>query len=146
MKVFFDTSSLFKLYHQETDSGDVESIFTDYKVTDVFLSELCKVEFLSPVWKKVRVQEITGWQANKIIDSFEQDFGLYTFIQIDSILITQARRLLMKYSPQGLRTLDSIQLSTAVLLINQADLFQSADKLLKSLMNSESLPTERPVY
>lgn len=52
MKVFLDTSSLFKLYHQEADSNIIESIFTDYKVTDVFLSEISKIEFASTVWKK----------------------------------------------------------------------------------------------
>lgn len=144
MKVFFDTSSLFKLYHQEMDSGEIETLFTDHKVTDVFLSELCKVEFMSTVWKKVRVQDITGWQANVIIESFEQDFGRYTFVQIDNILIEQARGLLVKYGAQGLRTLGSIQLSTAVLIRNKADLFKSFDKLLKSFMDLESLPTEKP--
>ncbi len=36
MKAFLDTSSLFKLYHKEVDSGIIESVFTEFKVTDVF--------------------------------------------------------------------------------------------------------------
>lgn len=146
MKVFFDTSSLFKLYHQEAGSEDVEKIFTQYTITDVFLSELSKVEFLSTVWKKARMQEITEYQATAISKAFEHDFSKYTFIPVDSLLIHQAQNLLMKYGQHGLRSLDSIQLSTAVLLRNQAVFFQSADKLLKSFMNLEALPVEMPVF
>ena len=75
MKVFLDTSFLFKLYHQEAGSDIVESVFTGYKVTDVFLSELSKVEFASTVWKKVRKQDITELQAKAITEAFEQDFS-----------------------------------------------------------------------
>lgn len=131
MKVFLDTSSLFKLYHQEVDSGIIESVFTQHKVTDVFLSELSKIEFASTVWKKVRKQDISEEQANAVITAFEEDYSKYTFVQIDNIVIEQARSLIMKNGSQGLRTLDSIQLSTAVMLQGHADLFLSSDKLLQ---------------
>ena len=83
--MFLDTSSLFKLYHQEGGSSDIESVFTDYKVTDVFLSELSKIEFTSTVWKKVRKQDITELQAKAIAEAFEEDYSKYTFVQIDNI-------------------------------------------------------------
>jgi predicted nucleic acid-binding protein len=146
MKAFLDTSSLFKLYHQEMDSGIIESVFTDHKVTDVFLSELSKIEFASTVWKKVRKQDITELQAKAIIEAFETDFSKYIFVQIDSIIIEQAKSLITKYGKQGLRTLDSIQLSAAVMLERQADLFISSDKLLDSFFKEESLPTESPSH
>lgn len=132
MKVFLDTSSLFKLYHRELDSDIIESVFTNYKVTEVFLSELSKIEFASTVWKKVRIQDITELQAKAITEAFEVDFSKYTFVQIDNIIIEQAKSLVIKYVRLGLRTLDSIQLSTAVLIKSQADLFVSSDKLLNS--------------
>jgi len=75
---------------------------------------------------------------------FESDFEKYTFIAADSFIIEQARKLVSKYGIQGLRTLDSIQLSTAIALLQQADIFFSADKLLKSLFAAEGLPTEMP--
>ena len=144
MKLFLDTSSLFKLYHQEADSANVESLFTDYTISAVFLSEVAKIEFSSTVWKKVRTQEINVSQAHAIIEAFEKDFDKYLFIQIDAIIIEQARIMLTKYGMQGLRTLDSIQLSTAVLVNNQADLFVSIDSLLDSFFQQENLPTQRP--
>jgi predicted nucleic acid-binding protein len=49
MKIFLDTSLLFKLYHQEADTAELEQIFALGNVTHVFLSELTKVEFASTV-------------------------------------------------------------------------------------------------
>ena len=141
MKVFLDTSSLFKLYHDEEDSDIIESVFRNNKVTDVFLSELSKIEFASTVWKKVRIRDIQETQAKIMIDAFEDDLSKYTFIQIDNIIVEQARNLINKYGKNGLRALDSIQLSTAVMLTKKVDLFISTDKLLDSFFETESLPT-----
>lgn len=145
MKLFLDTSSLFKLYHQEADSAIVERLFIDYRITGVFLSELTKVEFVSSVWKKVRVNEISEVQASALIKAFENDFGKYQFVQLDSLIIEDARNLLSKYGALGLRTLDSLQLSAAILLKGQVALFKTSDHLLETCLKLESLPTERPV-
>ncbi|MDX2072690.1 MAG: hypothetical protein SFV55_29920 [Haliscomenobacter sp.] len=75
---------------------------------------------------------------------FTNDFEKYAFISTDSLVLEQARNLVSKYGLQGLRTLDSIQLATAVLLSHQADLFLTADKLLKSFMQGEGLLVEAP--
>jgi uncharacterized protein len=56
MKIFLDTSSLFKLYHKEDGTEIIEQVFNDNKITAVFLSEIAKIEFASTVWKKVRMQ------------------------------------------------------------------------------------------
>ena len=44
MKIFLDTSSLCKLYHREPDSAIIEQIFSLVTVTEVYLSEIAKVE------------------------------------------------------------------------------------------------------
>lgn len=72
---------------------------------------------------------------------FEADFKKYSFVVIDSIIIEKARLLASKYGIQGLRTLDSIQLSASVSLFQHVDMFFLADKLLKSLFEAEGLPT-----
>jgi len=130
MNIFLDTSSLFKLYHRETDTERIERFFTDHTIKTVFLSEIAKIEFASTIWKKVRAQQINETQARTILASFESDFNRYTFFQTDNIVIENARHLIEKYGRQGLRTLDSIQLSSAVLLKYQADVFLTTDKLL----------------
>jgi predicted nucleic acid-binding protein len=134
MKIFLDTSSLFKLYHREEGTSELEQVFSKAKVTTVFLSEISKIEFSSTIWKKVRTKEIAELDAQKTLSLFESDFGKYAFITIDSLLIEQANILISKYGKKGLRTLDSIQLSTAVSLFQKADIFFTADHQLQSFL------------
>jgi len=142
MKIFLDTSSLFKLYHREEDTAALEQIFLTGKITNVFLSEISKIEFTSTVWKKVRMKEITALEAKTTLNLFESDFEKYTFVPADSFVVEQARLLTSKYGIEGLRTLDSIQLSTSVKLFQQADIFFTSDNLLKSFFVAEGLPVE----
>jgi len=142
MKIFIDTSSLFKLYHREADTEIIEQIFSQLLVTEVYLSEISKVEFASSVWKKVRTKEITSLEATTTLQLFERDSSKYTFIATDSMIIEQARKLTIKYGLNGLRTLDSIQLSSAISLSKEVEFFVTSDNLLKSLLNQEGLQTE----
>ena len=144
MKIFLDTSSLFKLYHREVDTVLIEQIFSQVTVTIVYLSEITKVEFTSSVWKKVRTKEITELDAIKTLQLFERDSAKYTFLATDSIILEKARILTTKYGLKGLRTLDSIQLSTAISLRAEVGLFVTSDNLLKSLFRDEGLQTEMP--
>ena len=119
MRIYIDTSSLFKLYHKETDSTTIENLFSTNNITSVFLSEITKIEFASTIWKKVRKEEITANEAIITLALFEADFEKYSFVAVDSFLVEQARKLVSKYGTNGLRTLDSIQLATAISLIQQ---------------------------
>ncbi|MVN21952.1 type II toxin-antitoxin system VapC family toxin [Mucilaginibacter arboris] len=145
-EVFLDTSSLVKLYHREDDTAIVETIFKEFAVKTVFLSELTKIEFTSTIWKKVRVQQIGELTAKEIIVNFESDISKFTFIPIHTAIVEQARNLINRYGINGLRTLDSLQLSTAIYLKNQANLFVTSDKLLNSFFVNESLPTYNPLF
>ena len=123
MKIFLDTSSLFKLYHQEEGTEELENLFSQTKITHIYLSELAKVEFTSTIWKKVRTKEITTEQAKITLELFENDLAKYNFVATDSLILEQARNLVTKYGIEGLRTLDGIQLSTCIILTKQVDVF-----------------------
>lgn len=144
MKIFLDTSALFKLYHQETGTEALENVFLEAKITHIYLSEISKVEFTSTIWKKVRTKEINSEQAKVTAELFESDFEKYNFISTDSLLIEQARNLTTKYGIDGLRTLDSIQLATCKRLENHVDIFFTADNLLNYLIEKEGLITQLP--
>ena len=144
MKIFLDTSSLFKLYHKEADTAELENLFSKIEITTIFLSEISKLEFASTIWKKVRAKEITELEAQTTLNFFESDFGKYNFIATDSSIIEQAKALILKYGNLGLRTLDGIQLSTSVSIIQLSDIFLTSDKLLKSFFEAEGLPTVLP--
>lgn len=139
MKIFLDTSSLFKLYHQESGTEELEELFLRNKITHIYLSEITIVEFTSTVWKKVRTKDITADQATKTLLLFDSDLKKYNFVSTDSLILEQARNLSTKYGIEGLRTLDSIQLSTCVTLSKHVDSFFTADKLLNTLMKAEGL-------
>jgi len=140
MKLFLDTSSLFKLYHKEADSNLVEELFSYDQIKKVFVSELAKIEFASSVWKKLRNREIGALETNSLLRAFEKDYPKYSFVLIDSAIVEQAKQLFTKYGELGLRTFDSIQLATAIKLKGQADLFKTADHLLDSFFKAEFLP------
>ena len=103
MKIFINTCALFKLYHTETGTQQIEKIFTENTISKVFLSELTKIEFSSTLWKKVRTKEITEFQAKQLISIFEKDITIYDVVSIDSLIIERAVRLLTKYGKSGLR-------------------------------------------
>ena len=141
MKIYLDTSSLFKLYHNEAGTAILDSFFIDNKITTVYLSELAKTEFTSAIWKKVRKNELDEINALEILELFETDFKKYTFITIDSLIKEQARMLLSKYGKHGLRTLDSIQLSTCLEVKANTDKYFTADMLLSNIFELEGLTT-----
>ncbi|WP_018620478.1 type II toxin-antitoxin system VapC family toxin [Spirosoma luteum] len=105
---------------------------------------MTKVEFASTFWKKVRTKEVTELEAQTTLALFESDFAKYTFISLDSIIVEQARILLLTHGKKSLRTLGAIQLSTALSLVQKGNLFLTADKLLQSLFDIEGLPTQLP--
>ena len=144
IKIFLDTSSLFKLYHHEIGTGELENVLLKFRITHIYLSEITKVEFTSALWKKVRTNEIYSEQAVITSKLFESDFEKYNFISTDSLILEQARNLTIKYGKEGLRTLDSIQLSTCKVIENQNDIFITADKLLSFLIEKEGLNTRLP--
>lgn len=141
MKAFLDTSSVLKLYHQENDSTVVMDIISK-TVDEIYLSEIAMLEFRSAFWRKVREKALTMNVAEEAIAFFQNDYGNFRWIALNSAVIESAKNLLMKHGNKGLRTLDSLQLASALALKEEADcIFLTSDTLLKSLMIEEKLNT-----
>lgn len=140
MKVYLDTSSLFKLYQREPDSGTVEEVFKNRSIDDIFISEIAKVEFVSALFKKVRMKETELADAENAIRLFENDLTKYTVVPAQSNLLKTAKDLIVTYGITGLRTLDSIQLASAIEVRDQIDKYFTSDKLLRFLFKKENLP------
>ena len=139
MIIFFDTSSLFKLYHKEDGTDELIQLFSENRVEKIYLSEITKVEFDSVVWKKFRKQEISEEMAHKVINNFENDWKNFIFIHDNKEMKIKAKLLISKYSKEGLRTLDSIQLASALEVKDDTDSNLTADKLLMKLFKLENL-------
>jgi predicted nucleic acid-binding protein len=141
MKIFLDTSALIKLYHQESGTQEIESLFNNFKITAIYLSELAKIEFTATIWKKVRTKEISENTVKITITLFETDFDKFSFISIDSMILEQSRSLFSDCGVHGLITISTIQLSTAISLKTYSDLFTTSDILLKSIFEKEGIKT-----
>ena len=138
MKTFLDSSSLIKLYHQEEGSDFVMKTLSD-RTSEIFLSELTILEFRSAIWKKMRENKIKKNTAIEVIKCFQSDGDNFQWIMLQSDIVESASQLLMKYGNRGLRTLDSLQLASAVTLRDKECIFLTADKLLQTFFNDEML-------
>ena len=140
MKIYLDTSSLFKLYKRETGSEEMEAEISNNNIADVFLSEIIKFEFLALVYKRVRMKDLSVKEAKQIIDLFEYDFRKYLIVPFDNAILNTAEKLISIYGVTGLRTLDSIQLASAIEVKEKIDKYFTSDKLLRFLFEKEKLP------
>ena len=141
MKKFLDTSSLFKRCKNEIGSGEIEKVLLDNNLTGIFLSEITKLEFLSAVFKRVRIKDLSIVEAKQIIEAFEDDTQKYIIVPLNKTILDVARQLIFKYGENGLRTLDALQLSSAIEVRTLVSKYFSSDKLLQSLFQKENLPT-----
>lgn len=139
MKVFLDTSSLIKLYFNEEGTSDLDKIFADNIITEIFVSEITKTEFFSAIYKKLRTKELLPHNADAILDAFAADEHKFKFDLIDRGIISTSQMFIKKYGADGLRSLDAIQLASAYGLRNSIDLAVSHDKLLNTFLLSEKI-------
>jgi len=142
MNVFFDTSSLFKLYHLEDGTDELMNLFKDPGIETIYLAEITKVEFSSVVWKKCRKNEIDENSASKLIERFDKDSAKFSFVPEGQFLRQQALELIGAHWKKGLRTLDSIQLTSALKVKTQIGLFLTSDKLLAEISRIEGFVTQ----
>lgn len=139
MNLFFDTSALFKLYHSESGTKELTAFFSSNFIKAIYLSEITSIEFSSAVWKKCRKKEIKQSSAELLIDKFKIDSEKYNFINQSKSCSNLASVLIGKYWNKGLRTLDSLQLASALTFKSDLDVFITSDILLSEIALSENL-------
>lgn len=138
MNLYFDTSTLFKLYHFEEGTKELIDFFSSAPIDSIYLSDITRIEFCSAVWKKCRKKEITEEIAKLIIEKFDLDSANYSFVNQSDQLIILSKQLIEKHWQLGLRTLDSIQLAS-VLTIKDIDMFFTSDRVLSDIALIEGL-------
>ncbi len=139
MNVFFDTSSLFKLYQKEEGTDSILKLFETNNIRTIYLAEIALIEFNSVVWRKCKMSEIKQEQAEILISKFEMDTDNFTIIPFNEVIRSRARNLISKHWKSGLRTLDSIQLSSVIKVKNNIDYFVCSDKILNQISRLEGI-------
>jgi len=117
MNLFLDTSAVVKLYHHEDGTDNLLNLLKQYS-TDLILtiSDLTKIEFCSALLKRVRMNEIEIDIEKQVFSGFEKDMDLINVVEIDKSIKDRAVQLLIEQaSTRNFRTLDSLQLSSAII-------------------------------
>jgi predicted nucleic acid-binding protein len=139
MKIFLDTSSLFKLYHKESGTKELMDFFNKNAIEGIFLAELTEIEFSSVIWKKCRKKEIDETVALTLTEAFEKDSEKFNIVSESGEIRQLAKKMIRKYWKEGLRTLDSIQLASVIVIRDKVDFFFTSDNLLAEIASLEKI-------
>jgi predicted nucleic acid-binding protein len=139
VKVFLDTSSLIKLYYKEEGTSKLDKLFIENVITEIYISEITKIEFFSAIYKKLRTGNLQIENVNDLINAFTADEHNYSIILIDREIVSFSQKLIEKYGIKGLRSLDAIQFASAYNVREAIDFAISDDKLLNTFLLSEGI-------
>jgi PIN domain len=144
---FFDTSAIAKHYRAEVGTPEVDGFLAEAG-SHHFLSSLAVVELHSVLARLVRQGIITVAEFHQARGLFLNDIatGLWQEVPITAAHFHRAQQLLVRHGLiHGLRSLDAVQLSAALLnAIGPLDAFVSADANLNVVAAAEGLPTVNP--
>lgn len=146
--LFLDTSALVKHYHSETGSEGVNQLI-DSADNRIIISRFALVEFHSALAKKVRSGVLTVAECEILMRRFRGDLRRRKY-GIIRLLISHFRSAVQIIQEQGfgknVRTLDSLQLASAVHSANQLRSihFVSADVELCQMAQREGLLVLNP--
>ena len=68
LNLFFDTSALVKLFHQEEGSDRIIQLMEN-EDTQVWISELAKLEFISALHRRFRMKELNESQLYETLST-----------------------------------------------------------------------------
>ena len=123
MKLFVDTSTLFKKYIDETGSGNFDKLFSE--ATEIIVSPVTRIEMHSAIARYVREKWLSDQNAKKLSIEIKKDFVFYSHVYWNENLEEKSMEIVQELS---LKTLDAIQLASGVL--SKADLFVTSDRRL----------------
>jgi len=133
---FFDTSALVKRYHLEPGSERVNAILDDQNNVPI-ISELAIVELVSALRRKRNRGEITPQAMDDALAHFAHAVLSDLIVAgFRSGFIQQARDLVLQY---GLRTLDALQLTSALEFRALPPVFVCADVGLRQAASDAGL-------
>lgn len=138
--IYLDTSALLKLYIHEKESASVQQwVMAQDDPLPVW--ELQQWELMNGLRLKVFWGDITGAQAEKLVDLFEDRMrrGQYYFPSVDRSELTVTFRTLSRQTPQmGCRTMDILHVACALQL--SPAMFVTFDDRQRALATHAGLP------
>lgn len=137
MNYFIDTSSLVKIYHKEDGSDKVLGIYNSDNA--ISISELCKIEFLSTIYRKHRENEINIETLNALAEKFKDDTeSRYEVFKFSSLIVDEAYSMIRKFAKQySLKTQDSLQFAFFKTYCEEDNIFVCSDQKLIKVIELE---------
>lgn len=132
---FFDSNALLKIVIDEPDSSIARNLFSES--SEIIISPVTEVEFHSALCRKNREGIITDIEVENAIEWLSINLSLFRIPELDSFLKDASIRVVQKFQ---LRTLDSIQLASALNEKYRLDGFLSWDKKLIEAAKNADLP------
>ncbi|MBL8723880.1 MAG: type II toxin-antitoxin system VapC family toxin [Planctomycetes bacterium] len=126
--IYLDTSWLVKRLVAEPDARAVRAAID--REDELVASEIAWVEFHSALARRVQEGSLSGRQRSALLQRFQDDWQEVTRVSLTEPVLSRAARLVVS---QDLRTLDAIQLASAMLVAEHSPTplrFGTADRRL----------------
>ncbi|MCS6919529.1 MAG: type II toxin-antitoxin system VapC family toxin [Fimbriimonadales bacterium] len=148
--LYLDASALVKLYVQEVGSLWIRQLTVSLPPSQLYLSRVAKVEFVSALTRKLRTGEIDANDHQLAFNDFTQDWThRYTQLEVSEVVLDRAIALVIRC---GLRGYDAVHLASALIvndtllsLGEQGITFLSADNALLQCAQQEGLRVDNPL-
>ncbi len=140
MIVYLDTSSLVKLYIEETGSAAVRRRVKEAQV--VATSRVAYVEARAAFARKAREDSVSSEVYAQIVADFESDWESYFIIEVSERVVRLAGSLAERHA---LRGFDALHLASALSLRRKTKLpvvFSCFDTVLQQAAEAEGLTME----
>ena len=130
MNVFFDTSALVKIFHNEEGSDQIRNLILDEE-NNLYILDIAQIEYYSALYRRYRNHELSKKSLDLAISGFEKEMSNYYIEPITPLVIREAQNLLFSYGEKiGLRTLDSLHLAAFSLISSNDWIFACCDSIL----------------
>ena len=123
MRLFVDTSSLFKKYVEEPGSAVFEQLTA--KASEIAVSPATWIEMNSIIERLLRDKRLTPERAEWLGAEIKRDFTYFFLVVWNENLEDKAVDLIRQYA---LKTLDAVQLASGIL--SDSEIFVTSDRPL----------------
>lgn len=141
--LFFDTSALVKRYYDERGTDTVDTLVDDDE-TRVILTAIAVIETVSAFRRKYNREDIPERVVDDLLAAFfEEALSEFLIVPTEDAIFAHSFDLILD---DDLRTLDSLQLSAAMAVADEAEdfVFVCADQELNAIARSRDLETLNP--
>ncbi len=123
MRIFIDTSALFKKYVDESGSEDFEKAIR--AASELAVSPVTRIEVNAVIERRLRDKSLLPRDAERLEAEVNKDYAYFHQVLWNENLETKSIEIVRSH---GLRSLDAIQLASGVL--SESDAFITSDRRL----------------